>query len=134
MVADGLAHTDRGNRLMLDLPLEPVMSRVDADAFAIAARNLLENALRHGGSDSPITVTLKPDAALQVANGGPMVPPEILHNLTQRFARGNSSAEGGGLRLAIVHTIAKGIGGKLEISSPATGVMTGFKSYYIPLI
>jgi len=132
MVADDLAHTDKDNRLMLNLPPEPVMSRVDADAFAIAARNLLENALRHGESDSSITVTLKPDAALEVVNGGPVVPPEVLRDLTQRFARGNSSAEGSGLGLAIVLTIAKGIGGKLEISSPATGRDDGFQVVLYP--
>jgi len=117
MVADDLAHAGSGNRLILNLPPEPVMSRIDADAFAIAARNLLENALRHGDGDSPITVTLKPDGTLQVVNAGPVVPPEVQDALIRRFARGNSSAQGSGLGLAIVNAIAGGIGGKLEISS-----------------
>ena len=121
MVADDLAHSDKSNRLMLDLPSEPVMSRVDADAFAIAARNLLENALRHGDENAPVNVTLKQDGTLQVVNAGPVVSPEVLGVLTQRFARGDSSAQGSGLGLAIVNTIANGIGGKLDISSPATG-------------
>ncbi len=132
MVADDLAHAGSGNRLILNLPPEPVMSRIDADAFAIAARNLLENALRHGDSDSPITVTLKPDGTLQVVNAGPVVPPEVLDALTQRFARGNSSAQGSGLGLAIVHTIARGIGGRLEVSSPATGRDDGFQAVFHP--
>jgi len=120
MVADDLAHSDSNNRLMLDLPPEPVMSRVDADAFAIAVRNLLENALRHGDENAPVYVTLKQDGTLQVVNAGPVVSPEVLGVLTQRFARGDSSAQGSGLGLAIVNTIANGIGGKLDISSPAT--------------
>ena len=128
MVVEDLAHTDRGKHLVLELPPGPVMSRVDADAFAIAARNLLENALRHGAKGAPVQVTLQPDGTLSVVNDGPVVAPEVLRDLTQRFARGNSSAEGSGLGLAIVNTIARGINGKLEITSPADGQNTGFEA------
>lgn len=127
MVADDLRSMDSGARLELHFPDQPVMARIDTDAFAIAARNLMENALRHGDDSLPVTVVLKSNGTLRVVNAGPVVPPEDLTALTRRFTRGHSSAEGSGLGLAIVHTIAAGIGGKLDIISPASGQKDGFE-------
>ncbi len=127
MVADDLRPQDRNNQLSLELPSQPVMSVVDPDAFAIAVRNLLENALRHGDDHAPVQVRLQPQGRLHVLNAGPVVPAEQLNTLTQRFARSNSSAQGSGLGLAIVHTIAKGVGAQLELLSPATGREDGFE-------
>ncbi len=132
MVVEDLAHAERGQQLKLELPPGPVMSRVDADAFAIAARNLLENALRHGARDAPVQVTLRPDGTLSVVNDGPVVAPEQLRDLTRRFARANSSAQGSGLGLAIVHTIARGTGARLELASPAHGRESGFEALLHP--
>jgi len=128
VVIDDFANLEGAAQLVLDLPSGPVMANIDADAFAIIVRNLLENALRHGQSDEPVYVTLHPDAALHVVNACPVVPPEILENLTRRFSRGNSDAMGSGLGLAIVQIITKGIGGTIDICSPATGRMDGFEA------
>ena len=127
MVADDLRPQDRNNQLRIDLPSQPVMSVVDPDAFAIAVRNLLENALRHGDDHAPVQVRLLPEGRLHVLNAGPVVPAGQLETLTRRFARSNSSAQGSGLGLAIVHTIAKGVGAQLEVLSPATGREDGFE-------
>ncbi|PCJ74368.1 MAG: two-component sensor histidine kinase [Rhodobacteraceae bacterium] len=127
MVLDDLAHTDKADRVMLNLPEQPILSDIDADAFAILLRNLLENALRHGAKDTPVNVSLNEEATLRVVNAGPVVPPEVLHDLTDRFQRGNSSADGSGLGLSIVHTIVRGIDGTLDINSPATGHEDGFE-------
>ena len=127
MVADDLGHMERANRILLNLPDQPVMSNIDADAFAILVRNLLENSLRHGASDEPVDVTLHADVTLRVVNACPVVPPKVLRDLTRRFHRGNTGAEGSGLGLAIVHTIASGIGGTLEILSPAVGRKDGYE-------
>ena len=127
MVTEDLSNADVGQRLNLEVPDNPVMSNIDPDAFAILARNLLENALHHGESGGPVSVSLMPDGTLRVANKGPVVPPEVLGELTQRFARGQTPAKGSGLGLAIVQTIAQGIGAKLEILSPATNCKDGFE-------
>ena len=132
MVADDLAQMGSSGRLRLDLPDQPVMSRIDTDAFAILARNLLENALRHGAGDSPVDVSLRPDGTLRVINASPVVPPEVLRDLTQRFTRGDSNSTGNGLGLAIVNTIAKGIGAQLAFLSPATGRKDGFEAVLHP--
>jgi len=127
MVADDLSHAKFAGQLVLDLPDQPVMANVDADVFAIVARNLLENALRHGTRGAPVAVTLRPGVMLRVVNDGPVVPPEILRDLTRRFGRGDTSVAGSGLGLAIVQTITGGIGGSLDLRSPATGRADGFE-------
>ncbi len=133
MVVDELSYSDGANQLVLDLPDQPVMSNVDADIFAILVRNLLENALRHGASSSPINVKLVHIAnagsgvALRVKNKGPVVPKEVLQNLTHRFVRGSTNSEGSGLGLAIAYTIVNGIGGSINALSPAVGCKDGFE-------
>ncbi|WP_102226345.1 sensor histidine kinase [Acidimangrovimonas sediminis] len=103
---------------------------MDADAFAIALRNLLENALVHGPADEPVTIEVLPGsgdtgAAIRIVNGGPALPPGAQAELTRRFARGGSGAEGSGLGLAIVQAIVAQSGGALRLLSPAPGRKDG---------
>lgn len=105
-----------------------VLSLIDPDAFAILARNLIENALKHGLQGIPIEVELTNDARLTVINAGAVVPPADLQKLTHRFVRSGTEAEGFGLGLAIVATIAHGVGARLTLSSPATGRSDGFEA------
>ncbi len=132
LVADDLAPDDHDNRLELDLPDRPVMSRIDPDAFAIAVRNLLENALRHGEAGAPVRVRLQEDGTMKVINAGSVVAPDELQSLTRRFTRRDRNAEGSGLGLAIVQIIADGAGGRLELRSPATGRRDGFEAVLHP--
>jgi two-component system, OmpR family, sensor kinase len=119
-------------RLDLRLPDQPVCARIDADAFAILARNLIENALRHGSADRPVTVALEADGVLRVTNGGAVVPPERLARLPRRFERGDGRTSGAGLGLAIAATIAGNSGGHLELASPAPGCRDGFEARFRP--
>jgi two-component system OmpR family sensor kinase len=105
-------------RLAINIPAEPVMFDIDTDAFAILARNLIENGLKHGASDAPVVVILSTDGVLTVSNEGTAVPPEMLEHLSRPFERGNTEAEGSGLGLAIAKTIASGVGGELVLTSP----------------
>ena len=88
-------------------------------------RNLIDNALKYGAEDQPVTVTVEPRdsglARLAVSDRGPGIAPEHLPHLTRRFYRtdpGRSRASGGtGLGLAIVKHIAARHGGTLDITS-----------------
>ncbi|NYT61024.1 two-component sensor histidine kinase [Alcaligenaceae bacterium] len=108
-------------------PTEPVLSMIDPDAFAILVRNLIENALKHGAPDSAIEVSLSSDALLKVVNAGAVVDAINLAQLTRRFVRGGSRAEGFGLGLAIASAIASGVGAEWTLASPATGKTDGFE-------
>ena len=105
-----------------------LMARMDMDAFAIAVRNLIENALNHGGKDSAVEIEVGADRTVSVRNRGPAVPAEVLAGLTNRFARGPTAAGGSGLGLAIVATIMRQSGGALELHSPAIGHVDGFEA------
>lgn len=126
LLVDDLGRNAAG-RLVLSLPEGPVLSRLDPDAFGIVLRNLIENALRHGTPGAPVQVILTEAAELTVANPGPVVAPEVLARLTDRFARA-STGDGSGLGLAIVAAIAGRIGGRLVLSSPRPGHADGFEA------
>lgn len=116
-----LADFPQAERIELKLPDQPILSNVDIDIFAIALRNLVENALKHGAPGEPIRVILGGDGALSVANGGQPIAPEDFQRLCERFERGAALSEGAGLGLAIVAAIAKGLGGTLAPAATGKG-------------
>lgn len=129
LVCNDLAIAQKSaERLVVRYPASGIfMSRMDADAFAILARNLIENALKHGDEDTPVEVTLTDAGVLRVANQSPVVPPDDLNRLARPFERGATHAKGTGLGLAIADAIAKGAGGTLLLSSPISGEPNGFE-------
>jgi two-component system sensor histidine kinase TctE len=95
---------------------------VDGDPGALreAVRNLIENALVHGGRDAAVEVTLaRPtaeEAAVLVADRGPGIPDADKARVLRRFERGRDAAEGGsGLGLAIVERVAAAHGGRVTL-------------------
>lgn len=120
---------DAAGRLEIAIAPDATLdSYMDADAFAILARNLIENALKHAPDDTPVSVSLSADARFSVANGGPVVPPSVLVRLTRPFERGASGAAGSGLGLAIAEAISTGAGARLELLSPIPGKSDGFEA------
>jgi two-component system OmpR family sensor kinase len=111
-----------------DPPVRQWQRRIDIDAFAIALRNLIDNAIAHGAAAAPIHVFLDRGEALHVVNGGEIVPAEKLARLTERFMRGSTAAEGSGLGLAIAETILAQAGGSLKLYSPALERRDGFEA------
>jgi two-component system OmpR family sensor kinase len=108
--------------------IDRLAERIDIDAFAIVFRNLLENALLHGDKAQPVRIWIAPDRSIHIANGGPLIPPEILRQLTHRFFRGRTTAEGSGLGLAIAERILEQAGADLTLLSPASGQPDGFEA------
>lgn len=89
-------------------------------------RNLIDNALKYGAPDQPVTVSViapqgRGGPVLSVADRGPGIAPEHLPHLTRRFYRtdpGRSRASGGtGLGLAIVKHIVERHRAQLDIAS-----------------
>ena len=111
-------------RIQLDAVDTPVRSTVDPDLFAILCRNLIDNALRHG--TGPVQVRLSSPLTLCVQNDSDPLSPDLLAQLTNRFARAPLAKEGSGLGLAIVSTIIDRLGGALHLQSPAPGTTRGF--------
>ncbi|MCF8484843.1 MAG: PAS domain-containing protein [Rhodobacteraceae bacterium] len=105
----------------------------DADQLVQVFQNLIENAVKYGGSGGPVIVRMTPDqlpksaaVRVEVIDRGPGIDPLHIPRLTERFYRvdGHRSREKGGtgLGLAIVKHIVQRHRGRLSIdSAPGTG-------------
>jgi len=102
--------------------------RINPDAFAIAVRNLITNALLHGAAEGDVVVESGPGPLVRVRNHGPVLATDVVARLSEPFTRGATRASGSGLGLAVVDTIMKQTGGRLTLSSPATGWTDGFEA------
>ncbi|RZL87972.1 MAG: ATP-binding protein, partial [Variovorax sp.] len=90
-------------------------------------RNLVENALRHGGG-MPVQIEVAAPATFVVRDQGPGVAPAHLPTLAQRHVRQSADRAGYGLGLSIVSTIAERHGGRLELASPPPGQSSGLEA------
>jgi two-component system OmpR family sensor kinase len=124
VVDEAARSSDEDDRIDLTTPDDGVPSDVDPDAFAVLARNLIENALKHGAPDEPIEVLLDADS-LTVRNHGPVVAASEVDRLMRPFERGTSRSDGSGLGLAIVAAVCRGAGLEFGISSPVEGWTDG---------
>jgi two-component system, OmpR family, sensor kinase len=109
-----------------------VRVRGDLDAVGLAVRNLVENAIVHGvgGTTIRVACSAKPGCAmLVVADDGPGVRATEVSSLVKRFARGRgASGSGAGLGLSIVDSLARRMGARLVLKSPAEGRDRGFEA------
>lgn len=118
------AGLNRIERLQLDIAAEPMVLG-DRQQLEQVVRNLVDNALKYGAADAPVTVSLdlaQGDLArVAVTDQGEGIAPEQIPHLTRRFYRtdpGRSRASGGtGLGLAIVKHIVERHRGRLDITS-----------------
>jgi signal transduction histidine kinase len=101
-------------------PLQPVLMRR-------ALRNLVDNALKHGGSARLTVATAPGEVSIAVADRGPGLPPDQIERVLEPFYRGEASRNRGtggtGLGLAIARGIAEGHGGRLTLANGAPGLV-----------
>lgn len=117
--------TTIGNaRLDFTRPQNPIEVAGDAKQLEQLLRNLIDNALKYGDTDTPVAIGIEQEnghAFIEVADQGAGIAPEHLPHLTRRFYRtdpGRSRAGGGtGLGLAIVKHIVERHRGSLDIAS-----------------
>jgi two-component system, OmpR family, sensor kinase len=88
----------------------------DIDALGIALRNLIDNALKHGGDQPRVRVCVG-HRRLAVQDCGPGIATEELQRLAKPFERGSTMAEGSGLGLTMVQTIARQSGATLRFAA-----------------
>ena len=115
---------EQRHRVEVSLPEAPMTIRGDRQQLEQLVRNLVDNALKYGGEDQPVSVVLTGDgsrASLRVVDRGEGIASDHLPHLTRRFYRtdpGRSRAAGGtGLGLAIVKHIVERHRGRLDIDS-----------------
>jgi two-component system phosphate regulon sensor histidine kinase PhoR len=132
-VVDGLQTLarDRGVEITVDAPVDPLVVAGDRDELVRVLENLVENALKYGGSGKRVEIVVartqdekgRPEALVAVRDFGPGIAAEHLPRLTERFYRvdvAGSRAQGGtGLGLALVKHILNRHRGRLSIDSKA---------------
>jgi signal transduction histidine kinase len=129
----GATFEERAQRLVADLPDEPVW--VDADPVRVAqiVENLLSNASKYTDRGGAITLTLREgadDVALAVRDTGVGIAPENLGRVFELFAQIDTSmarAGGGlGIGLALVRQLAEMHGGHVRADSDGPGLGSTF--------
>ncbi len=109
-----------------DPPVAEMPVRGDRDKLASLVRNLLDNAVRHGGP--PVTMggqVRDGEVELRVTDEGRGVPDELVPRLFDRFAAAGATS-GTGLGLYLVREIARGHGGGAVYLPPTEGDPTTF--------
>ncbi|MCS5732281.1 sensor histidine kinase [Herbiconiux daphne] len=114
-----------------DVPDAPALVQGDRERMHQLVLNLLSNAAVHtpDGTDVATSVTLvtgddgREFVELRVSDNGPGITAELVPELFERFARGDSSrsrrAGSSGLGLAIVASIVEAHGGTIQVESVA---------------
>jgi signal transduction histidine kinase len=117
-----------GRGLRLELDLQPAPVRGERALLGRLVANLVENAVRHNIPNGWFSVKTWRDKGrvfLEVANGGPVVPPEDVERLFDRFYRPDRSRSrrtgGFGLGLSIVKSVSSAHKGTVELEAPPEG-------------
>ncbi|MCZ4094037.1 sensor histidine kinase [Sinorhizobium psoraleae] len=117
--------SEEGARNGVEVSGTPATVTGDARLIGRLVRNLMQNALRHGGP--PVTATVARAGGmveLRVRDHGPGIPEGESARVFEPFYRpsGRSEATGGwGLGLALVRQIAERHGGAVRYESPSDG-------------
>jgi signal transduction histidine kinase len=104
--------------------LEPAWTSGHPGLLERLIANLVDNGIHHnvpGGYLQVRTRARDDDVELMVANGGPVIDPEHVAELTQPFRRLDRSVRGFGLGLSIVRSIAQAHHGTTTLVAPPTG-------------
>lgn len=94
-------------------------------ALKRAFTNLIQNAIRHGGSADVSATTTAKDITITIADRGPGIPPDQLETVFSPFVRGDASRSrstgGHGLGLTVTRSLLKMHGGDVTLSNRSTG-------------
>jgi two-component system phosphate regulon sensor histidine kinase PhoR len=119
----------RGVAVAADVPAEAVRVEGDAEALALLANNLLDNALKYTPAGGKVWLRLRTEgewAVLEVQDTGIGIARDHHDRVFERFYRVDKARSrelgGTGLGLSIVKHICKAHGGRVTLDSvPGTG-------------
>ena len=129
-IADSAAEArERGIEVEADLPAVDLFVLGDEDGLRRGVANLVGNAIKHGGEDNAVRVSvqsLSGEVSISVSDRGPGIPPSEVPHLFEAFYRGRRARErqvrGSGLGLSLVQQIAREHGGRVEVeTNPGKG-------------
>lgn len=126
-------------KVQVEREIPPGLPPVLADGAALrrALRNLIENAVRHGGAESWVGLRASGAAdgvEITVADHGPGIRREDLPHLFKPFYRGKDAAgvPGSGLGLSVVRHVVEALGGRVSVVSPNGGERGSAFTLHLP--
>lgn len=96
----------------------------DASRLRQVFLNILDNAVKHGGTGKRVTAAMTLEdgfVVVRIRDFGPGIPPEELPLVKKKFYKGNSKARGSGIGLAVCDEIVSRHNGTLELSNAEGG-------------
>ena len=96
----------------------------DAERLRQVFLNILDNAVKHGGTGKKITAEIlrqEQEILIRIRDFGPGIPEAELPYVKQKFYKGSSKARGSGIGLAVCDEIVTLHNGKLEIANAEGG-------------
>jgi two-component system, OmpR family, sensor histidine kinase KdpD len=108
--------------VVVETPPVPIMVQIDGLLFEQVLVNLLENASRHAGRDTVVTIRLSQAegfAVIGFEDQGPGISPDRQPHVFDRFESGG--AVGSGLGLAIAKAAVEAHGGTIDLVPSAVG-------------
>jgi signal transduction histidine kinase len=118
---------ERGQKLSVQLPHEPIHLAADAVRLSQVFSNLLNNAARYSDPGTTITLRAAVDddgVRVSVADEGVGIPPESLASIFEMFTQGDSSRRGQtglGVGLALARRLVELHGGTIVAASRGSG-------------
>lgn len=124
-VADGMAPLFNAQDANLELDLDrEATAEADPTALRQVVRNLLDNALRHGGRGKTLRVAIvrrETTVELTIDDEGPGIPVDERERVLQPFVRLSSRGTGSGLGLAIVKQLVELMRGGISFEDAPGG-------------
>lgn len=123
-----LAVPEARDGVVVDVPEDLPLVLADRGLLERVLVNLLDNAVHHGGSATPVQIrayALSESAKIEIVDHGPGVSPEQRERLFAAFQRldDRSTATGVGLGLSVARGFAEAMGGALVADdSPGSGL------------
>lgn len=118
---------ERGQRLAVSLPEEPVGAHADPVRIEQIVTNLLTNASKYSGEGTAITLALRADggtAVISVKDEGIGIDPMLIPSIFEPFrqiGQGEATKQGLGIGLALVKSLVEMHGGRIEARSEGAG-------------
>jgi signal transduction histidine kinase len=127
------SHLQPERRLQITLPLDLPPLYVDAQRIEAVLRNLIENAAKYSGENSPIRISAERqngDLIVRVQDEGPGIALEHRGRVFDSFYRAEDglarSTTGAGLGLAISQGFVRAHGGNIWLEQRAIGTCVAF--------
>lgn len=112
---------DERNRLQVDWQSDLRVADIEPGLMRLALRNLLTNALRHGGSQTQVLLRIAeqdapPALLLEVQDDGPGMPVAQMQDASGVLPAADGTLPAGGLGLTIVREVVRRHGGHLRLA------------------